>query len=76
MLLGTCDDLSIPRPLDPIRDLAGALSPELEDALAATAWPHEIHRLLLAELALPPRPTVLVVEDVHWADEATLDVSP
>src|SRR5262249_14070876 len=30
--------------------------------------------LLLAELRLPPQPTVLVVEDVHWADEATVDV--
>ena len=29
--------------------------------------------LLIAELELPPRPTVLVLEDVHWADEATLD---
>ena len=74
VLLGSCDDLSIPRPLGPLRDLVGALSPELENALGAGAEPHEIHRLLLDELALPPRPTVLVVEDVHWADEATLDV--
>ena len=74
VLLGTCDDLSIPRPLGAIHDLAGSLSPALEEALAAGASPHEIHRLLLAELALPPQPTVLVLEDVHWADEATLDV--
>jgi predicted ATPase/DNA-binding CsgD family transcriptional regulator len=73
-LVGTCDDLSIPRPLGPIHDLAGTLSPALEDALAAGAAPYEIHRLLLDELALPPRPAVLVLEDVHWADEATLDV--
>ncbi|MGZ8783255.1 MAG: ATP-binding protein, partial [Gaiellaceae bacterium] len=74
VLVGTCDDLSIPRPLGAIHDLAGTLSPALEDALAAGASPHEIQRLLLAELALPPHPTVLVLEDVHWADEATLDV--
>ena len=30
VLLGTCDDLSIPRPLGPIRDLAGSVSPALE----------------------------------------------
>jgi DNA-binding CsgD family transcriptional regulator/tetratricopeptide (TPR) repeat protein len=71
--VGSCDDLSIPRPLGAIHDLVG-LSPALQDALAADAAPHDIHRLLLAELALPPRPTVLVIEDVHWADEATLDV--
>ena len=58
----------------PIHDLAGNVSAALEEALAAGAAPHEIHRLLLAELGLPPRPTVLVLEDVHWADEATLDV--
>ena len=74
MLLGTCDDLSIPRPLGAIHDFAGSVSATLEEALSAGAAPHEIHQLLLAELALPPQPTVLVLEDVHWADEATLDV--
>jgi predicted ATPase/DNA-binding CsgD family transcriptional regulator len=74
VFLGTCDDLSIPRPLGAIHDLAGTLSPALEEALVAGASPHEIHRLLLDELALPPQPTVVVLEDVHWADEATLDV--
>jgi ATP/maltotriose-dependent transcriptional regulator MalT len=73
VLLGTCDDLSIPRPLGPVRDLAGGVSPELEAALAAGAAPHEIQTLLVAELERPPRPTVLVLEDVHWADDATLD---
>ena len=73
MLCGTCDDLSIPRPLGPFRDLVGNVSPALGEALAAGAAPHEIQTLLIAELELPPRPTVLVLEDVHWADDATLD---
>src|SRR6478752_10712950 len=73
VLLGTCDDLSIPRPLGPFRDLVGSVSPALEEALAAGAAPHDIQALLIAELDLPPRPTVLVVEDVHWADDATFD---
>lgn len=72
VLLGTCDDLSIPRPLSPIRDLASGASAALEAALSA-GDSHEIHGLLIAELGLPPHPTVLVIEDVHWADEATLD---
>jgi DNA-binding CsgD family transcriptional regulator len=33
-----------------------------------------VHDALRAELDWPGHPTVLVVEDVHWADEATLDV--
>jgi predicted ATPase/DNA-binding CsgD family transcriptional regulator len=73
VLLGTCDDLSIPRPLGPIRDLVGNVSSPLADALAAGAAPHDIQTLLIAELELPPRPTVLVLEDVHWADDATFD---
>jgi predicted ATPase/DNA-binding CsgD family transcriptional regulator len=73
VLLGTCDDLSIARPLGPFRDLAGGVSPDLADALAGGAPPHEIQDLLIQELERAPRPTVLVLEDVHWADNATLD---
>ncbi len=73
VLLGTCDDLTIPRPLGPFRDFASRVSPALAEALATSAAPHEIQTLLVEELELPPRPTVLVLEDVHWADEATLD---
>jgi len=73
VLLGTCDDLSIPRPLGPFRDLAGVVSPRLAAALAGSAG-GDVHSLLLAELAATPTPTTLVLEDIHWADEATLDV--
>jgi DNA-binding CsgD family transcriptional regulator/tetratricopeptide (TPR) repeat protein len=72
-LVGTCDDLSIPRPLGPFRDLAGAVSPGLADALTGGAASHEVHELLIQELERRSVPTVLVLEDVHWADEATLD---
>ena len=72
VLVGTCDDLSVPRPLGPFRDLANA-STELAEALASGAPAHVIQDLLIAELEGPPPPTVLVLEDVHWADDATLD---
>ena len=74
VLFGTCDDLSIPRPLGPIRDLIGSVSVPLEQALVDGAAPHHIQTLLLAELEQPPPGTVLVIEDVHWADDATLDL--
>ena len=59
--LAACDDLRAPRTLGPLRDAL---------ALADTRDPFAA---LLEELANAP-PTVLVVEDVHWADDATLDV--
>ena len=73
VLVGTCDDLSIARPLGPFRDLVGSVSTALKEALEAGAAAHDIQALLIAELERPPTPTVLVLEDVHWADEATLD---
>ncbi len=73
VLWGTCDDLSVPRPLGPFRDLVGSASASLREALSSEAPPHRIHSLLLEELDALPRPTVLVVEDVHWSDQATLD---
>lgn len=72
VLWGTCDNLSIPRPLGPLHDLP--VSSALSDALASEAAPHRIHSLLLDELDAAPRPTILVLEDVHWADQATVDV--
>src|SRR5436305_15115338 len=75
-LVGTSDDLSIPRPFGPIRDLVGCVSPALEQALASGAAPHGVQALLLAELEQPPHPTVLVLHDRHSADDATLDLIP
>ncbi len=73
VLLGTCDDLTIPRPLSPFLDLADDVSVPLEQAVARGAAPQELHPLLLAELEDARRPTLLILEDVHWADDATLD---
>jgi predicted ATPase len=69
LLWGSCDDLAIPRPLGPFRDLA---LPGFK-GVAADQEPHRFHAVLLEELTKPPRPTVLVLEDVHWADQATID---
>lgn len=73
VLWGMCDDLSTPRPFGPLRDLGVATSTDLRAALSAEAPPSRIHSLLIEELEAPPRPTVLVIEDIHWTDQATLD---
>lgn len=71
ILIGACDALSTPRTLGPLRDLAPLVGPRLRDALRAGDR-EEVLTALLDELASSPG-TVLVVEDVHWSDEATLD---
>ena len=73
VLRGACDALFTPRPLGPIHDFAGDVGPELRERLLGEAIPYQVAAALLDELRRPG-PTVLVMEDVHWADEATLDV--
>ena len=70
-LVGACDDLSTPRPLGPVHDIARGCRPALAEALARGDVP-AVYTALLDELG-GEGPTVVVVEDVHWADEATLD---
>jgi predicted ATPase len=71
MLVGSCDALSTPRTLGPFRDLAAAVGPRLAQALQSGER-DQVMDALLEELQRPP-PSTLVIEDVHWADEATVD---
>jgi predicted ATPase len=73
LLLGLCDDLATPRVLGPLRDLRTQVGAELAAALDA-ADRARVPEALRAELDWAGHPTVLAIEDVHWADEATLDV--
>ena len=72
-LWGGCEPLLAPRPLGPLLDVAQATGGELEKLVAGAARPHEVVASLLGEQRRRA-PTVMVLEDVHWADEATLDV--
>ncbi|MDF2978309.1 MAG: putative LuxR-family transcriptional regulator [Actinomycetospora sp.] len=72
LLEGACDDLVTSRTLGPFHDVA-LDAPALRSALAASGT-DAVYDAVLAELGAAPPVTVLVVEDVHWADEATLDV--
>jgi DNA-binding CsgD family transcriptional regulator/tetratricopeptide (TPR) repeat protein len=72
VLSGACDALFTPRPLGPFADIAAQTGGLLEELLERGARPYEISAELLADLR--SRPTILVLEDLHWADEATLDL--
>ena len=73
VLTGACDGLRTPRPLGPFSDIATVVSGPLEDAVAAGESAQAVFEVLLEELR-SARETVVVVEDLHWADEATLDI--
>jgi DNA-binding CsgD family transcriptional regulator len=68
-----CDPLFTPRPLGPLLAVAGGASRELREVVENDALPHEVVAAL-ADALRARKPTVFVLEDAHWADEATLDV--
>ncbi len=72
LLSGACEPLTTPRPLQPLHDIAHQSGGPLAAAMAGDLARHERFTVLLDLLRAAP--TVAVIEDVHWADEATLDL--
>jgi predicted ATPase len=74
-LLGACDPLLTPRALGPLHDLGRQLGGRLAALLGVAAPREQLFDALLDELDRRGRPqVVVVVEDAHWADEATIDL--
>src|SRR5262252_8585286 len=67
---GSCDSITTAEPLGPILDAVPELA-EIVDQDAGMSRLRLFHKIrgLLSE-----SPMLLVLEDVHWADEATLDI--
>jgi DNA-binding CsgD family transcriptional regulator len=74
VLWGACDALRTPRPLGPLLDIAREAGGELAALVAAEPTRHRLFGAFLDLLGSAGRPVVAVVEDAHWADEATLDL--
>ncbi|HEU0291836.1 MAG TPA: AAA family ATPase [Anaerolineales bacterium] len=72
ILQGACDSLFTPRPLGPLYDIAFQTQGSLFSLLDSESNRTAIFSACLNELQ--EQPTILVIEDVHWADEATLDL--
>ena len=70
---GACEALFTPRPLGPIGDIAALLPPGLAAQVHTGNAYNGLFPAFLAFLREHLRPAVLVIEDAHWADEATLD---
>ena len=73
LLWGACDALFTPRPLGPFLDIAESAGGELDGLVGTGTGASELAAALMRDLR-KRSPTILVIEDVHWADDATLDV--
>jgi DNA-binding CsgD family transcriptional regulator/tetratricopeptide (TPR) repeat protein len=69
-----CDGLFTPAALGPLLDVASQLDGELLRLCRAEAKRDQLYSALLQQLGDLQSFTILVIEDVHWADEATLDL--
>jgi DNA-binding CsgD family transcriptional regulator/tetratricopeptide (TPR) repeat protein len=72
VLWGACDALFTPRPLGPLHDIARQTHGKLATTLGSEARPELIFTAALDEFEQTK--ALIVIEDVHWADEATLDL--
>jgi DNA-binding CsgD family transcriptional regulator len=72
VLWGSCDALFTPRPLGAFVEIAQATGGELRAMAEGDGRPHDVAAALVWELQ--EQRTILVLDDLHWADEATLDV--
>lgn len=74
ILWGWCEALFVPRPLGPVHDMAASLGSPVAALLDEGAEQGRLFPALLQALQQAGGLTVLVFEDMHWADKATLDL--
>jgi DNA-binding CsgD family transcriptional regulator/tetratricopeptide (TPR) repeat protein len=81
VLIGRCDDLFAPRPLGPLADIARGCGGDLRDALlhddreaALDAFLDLLTGSSSTDVKTLASPVIAVIEDLQWADEATLDM--
>ena len=70
---GGCEALFTPRTLGPVFDMAPNLGRVVELALATEGTRSTLYSAILSSLE-KAQPAVMVCEDLHWADHATLDL--
>lgn len=73
VLSGRCDDRFAPRPLAPLSDMARQVGGPLRSALDRGDQPAAFDAFL-DFVSCGPRPQIVVLEDLQWADDATLDL--
>src|SRR5258706_2045168 len=70
---GACDALFTPRPLAPLYDIIWQVNKDLWPTSHNIEERTELFTAFFRELSKQKGKTVIVFEDIHWADEATWD---
>jgi DNA-binding CsgD family transcriptional regulator/tetratricopeptide (TPR) repeat protein len=73
-LWGVCEAFFTPRPLGPLYDIVTQVEGSLPTLMGRVTERGALFSAFLDELQQSPLPTIVVFEDIHWADEATLDL--
>ncbi|MGZ3922524.1 MAG: helix-turn-helix transcriptional regulator [Flavisolibacter sp.] len=70
---GSCDALFTPRPLAPVYDVMMQLQEDVQFGKEAFDDRNLLFSRLFFQLKNLERTSLIIFEDIHWADEATLD---
>jgi len=70
---GTCDALFTPRPLAPIYDIIWQIEKDTKENELYNVDRALLFNQLFHGLEQQKKPVIIIIEDIHWADEATLD---
>ncbi len=74
VLWGACDALFTPRPLGPLYDIASQLENGLLNLLNNHASRPVLFQKFIENLQRAKQKNIVIIEDIHWADESTLDL--
>ena len=74
VLWGACDALFSPQPLGPFIGIALQIQSDLPRLIQSGVDRLSFSTEFFIHLQTSPTPVIVVIEDLHWADEATLDV--
>jgi tetratricopeptide (TPR) repeat protein len=71
--IGSCDALFTPRPLAPLYDILLQMQGDIPKNIANINDRVGLFTGFLHQLENQKETTLIVIEDIHWADEATMD---
>lgn len=73
ILRGTCDALFTPRPLAPLYDILAQMEQDFPNSISDFADRTAFFARIFTDLKKQAKVAIIIFEDIHWADEATLD---